>query len=631
MQRNQFRYWGQVLAPHRFAFCAAFGAMAGAGSYFGLPFEPAVWVGGVLTLVALGLVVLARTQVVMGAGIFMLFAAAGFVLGQWQVVRANPVDYAAAKKPHWVVGTVNEVFVKPDNPKRAVLRMSDVELYGLGVERVPQASIGVYTSQTKDINVGQGVAVQSVLMPPEPPKYEGQRDGRIWRYFDDARVAGYAMGSVEATEREPERSVAEGALAWVEGLRERINIQTKDMAGGAVTALLTGEERWVTPEVREAYRNTGLSHLLAISGMQLTLVGLGIFGITVWLLAWVPQLALRVNIRLVAALVAMAGVVFYTFLAGASISLVRATVMSLLVLLAVVTGRMSMGLRAWCISAILIVMFNPMMVMRAGFQLSAVAVLGLLLVVRAPQDGWRWGGKAGWWLRELVLATVVAGAMTAPVVVANFGQFNVVGIIGNMVAVPLMTVATYVGMLALVVWPVGLESWPLMLMNLVVQSVNDWAVWLEGVGMASVAVPKGLWWVLVPCAVAVVVSILLERWWWAVAAVCVMTGVGIGMAKMVPAAEILVWDGGKVALARDGEVYRPLWALDGREDVGYLARGAGVKVVSEGDVATTVDERFMPVTEHEYFAWAKRVNGVWQVQPVACGRPWHKLAEACWQ
>lgn len=391
MQRSQFRHWGQVLAPHRFAFCAALGAMLGAGTYFGLSFEPAAWAGGALALLAIALVLVARTQVVMGAGIFMLFASAGFVLGQWQVARATPVNYAAAHKPHWVVGTVEEVSIKPDNPKRAVLRLRDVELYGLGAERVARASIGVYSNQIKDVTVGQGVAVPAVLMPPEPPKYAGQRDGRFWRYFEDARVAGYAMGAVETTERnQGTEDPRNRGLRWIEGMRDAINVKTKDMAGGALTALLTGEERWVTAEVRDSYRDTGLSHLLAISGMQLTLVGLGIFGITVWLLAWVPDLALRVNIRMVAALVAMVGVVFYTLLAGASISLVRAMVMSLLVLLAVVTGRVSMGLRAWCLAAALIVLVNPMMVMRAGFQLSAAAVLGLLLLVRQQGGGGAW-------------------------------------------------------------------------------------------------------------------------------------------------------------------------------------------------------------------------------------------------
>lgn len=631
MQRNQFRHWGQVLAPHRFAFCAALGAMAGAGTYFGVPVEPSVWVGVGLALLALVLVVAARTQMVLGAGIFVLFAAAGFVLGQWQVVRANPVDYAMGRKPHWLVGTVEEVFVKPDNPKRAVLRLRDVELYGLGPERVARASVGVYTNQVKGVTAGQGVAVQAVLMPPEPPKYAGQRDGRIWRFFEDARVTGYVMGLVEATERKQVLGVKDGALAWVEQLRDAINVKTKDMAGGAVTALLTGEEKWVTPEIREAYRNSGLSHLLAISGMQLTLVGLGIFGVTVWLLAWVPNLALWVNIRLVAALVAMAGVVFYTFLAGASISLVRAAVMSLLVLLAVVTGRMSMGLRAWCIAAILIVLVNPMMVMRAGFQLSAAAVLGLLLLVRQPKEGWHWGGKAGWWLRELLLATVVAGAMTAPVLAANFGQFNVVGLVGNLVAVPVMTVATYAGMLTLVLWPVGLEGIALGAMSLVVEGVTNWALWLERFGMASVVIPKELWWVLLPFVAAVVGAVLLERWVWAVLAVVAMTGTGVGLAKMMPVADVLVWDGGKVGLVRDGEVYKPLWTVDGMDEVVYMARGAGVEVVAEDEVSRVVDERFMPVTELEDFAWASKIAGRWHVEPVSCGRPWQNLAEACWK
>ena len=632
MQPNQFRHWAQVLAPHRFAFCAALGAVTGSGLYFGLPVEPPVVMGVVFSVIALLTMILARSRMTWGLGVFSLLTAATFVLGQAQVLRANPVDYAAAHKPHWLVGTVEEVFIKPHNPKRAVLRLRDVELYGLGPERVAKASIGVYANQVKDVVVGQGVAVQAALLPPEPPKYPQQRDGRLWRFFEDARVAGYAMGAVEVTERALPYGVGRRASGWLEGLRSRVNDQTQGMAGGAVTALLTGEEKGVSPQVREAYRNTGLSHLLAISGMQLTLVGVGIFAVVAWLLAWVPNLALRVNIRLVAALVAMAGVVFYTFLAGASVSLVRATVMSLLVLLAVVTGRMNTALRAWCVAVVLILLINPAMVLRAGFQLSAVAVLGLILLAHQDRTTTHRLRGVGLWGRHLLLATVVAGAATAPVVAANFGQFNMVGLLGNLVAVPVMTVATYLGMVALALWPLGLEQAPLWAMGQVVGLVNDWALWPNGFGMASVAVPKVLWWVLVPFAVAVSATVLLGRWRWAGVAVVGFLASGAGLAAWAGAPEVAVWDGGKVGLVKEaGDGYRVAWAVDGMEEALRMARGAGVALVAEGDVSSVIDERLMPVSGLEDFAWAEKRAGVWHVEPVACGRPWQKLAEACWK
>jgi len=194
-----------------------------------------------------------------------------------------------------------------------------------------------------------------------------------------------------------------------------------------------------------------------------------------------------------------------------------------------------------------------------------------------------------------------------------------------------MSLATYLGMLTLVAWPVGMEEPALWLMNRVVQWVNDWAVWLDAVGMASVFIPKELWWILVPFVVAVVFAVLLERWWWAVVGVVAMTGVGTGMAKLAPVPELLIWDGGKVALVRDGAVYRPLWAVDGMKGVGYMARGTGITVVDDSEVSDVIDERYMPVTELEDFAWAQKVAGKWHVEPVACGRPWQKLAEACWK
>ncbi len=635
MQPKQFRAemqaWQRALAPHAVPLCAAAGAMAGAGLYFALPQEPAAWWGGLVVLLGLGVAVAARTRWQWALAVALIVAAAGFVLGQVQVRLAKPIDYAAAQKPHWLVGTVDEVAVKPDNPKRAVVRLRDVELYGLGVTEVARASVGVFSSQVRDVEVGQGLAIQAVLLPPEPPKVEGQRDGRIWRFWDDARVSGYAKGAVEVTERSPEQGVYEQGWAWLEGLRDTLNARTHHLAGGTVTALLTGEERWVEPAIRDAYRDTGLSHLLAISGMQLTLVGLGIFGVVVWVLGWVPDLALRVNIRLIAALAAMVGVVFYTFLAGASISLVRAMVMSLLVMLAIVAGRTSSGLRAWCVAVVVICLVHPVMVLRAGFQLSAAAVLGLLLLAMKRREAGDFEIKGAQWVKQLALATVVAGAMTAPVVVMQFGQFSMVGLLGNLVAVPLMTLATYAGMLALALWPLGLEHVPLVVMTEVVGVVNTWAAWLAGWEHARLDIPRALGWVLVPCAAAVVGAVLLGRWRWVGASVAVMSLIAFGLAELRPQPEVWVWDGGKVGLVRHGEDYRIAWAESGVEDVQWMARNASVDVQIDGPVSRVVDERLMPVVGTEDFAWARKTAGRWHVQPVACGRPWHLLAEACFE
>lgn len=618
------------------ALAAAFGALLGAGIFFGLPFDP--WWGWGLWASGTGILGtgLARTREVQALAIGLAVAGAVFCLAGWQVARVVTIDYAEAKKVHWLVGRVTEIVQKDDKPNRVTLRLDRVETYGLGDGDVDGASIGVYKSQIEDVIVGSDVALPVLLMAPEGPKFNGQRDGRLWRFFNGGRVAGYVVGTVEPTWRQ--EAVAgrfDKVLVWVEHLRQVIYARCGGLASGAVVALLTGEEKSIPPELRAAYTATGLSHLLAISGMQMTIVALGIFGLVRWLGALVPWIALRVNVRLWAALVALVGTVFYTFLAGAGVSLVRSGIMAGIVMIAVLTGRMRNALRGWCAAVVLILLMNPIMVTRAGFQLSVAAVLGLIILSIAERERWS-GGKVREWARELVLATIVAGCFTAPLLVADFGQFTVIGMLANLVAVPVMSVATYLGMVALLLWPLGLEGGALSLMGLVVGWVNDWALWLNSIHVwglgASVVVDRSLWWVVGGFSAVGAGAVFLKRWVEAGVAVASMTAVVLVIALVAPKPVTMVWDDGKIAMEKQGtgkeDAYTLLWA-DRKEEALRLAKVAGIKLEADGDVPQTVDDRYMPVTAYEHFAWAEKVGGRWKVEPVACGRVWQRMDDAC--
>ncbi|PZP38701.1 MAG: hypothetical protein DI585_06605 [Pseudomonas fluorescens] len=631
MQPTPAEHLKRALVPHIMALMAAFGGLFGAGAFFLLPFNPPVITGLLVLGIALIFSAFAFNITTKAIAIFTVMFGLTFSLATWQTGRVQHVNFAASSKPHWVVGTVTELAENPTKPNRVTVLMNNVELYGLGPNHIKTASIGVFKSQIEDLAVGQGVAISAALLPPEPPKYNGQRDSRLWKYFNDTRITGYSMGGVESTYHPaPPKPLQYAVLQWVEDLRTTINTQTASMAQGAVTALLTGDESAVPPKLREAYIKTGLSHLLAISGMQLTIVALGLFWIFAALLARIPNLALHTNVRIWAAVMSLSVTLFYTFLAGAAISLVRASLMSAIVLGAIIFGRMSNAVRGWCAAVIVIMLVNPLMVTRAGFLLSITAVLALLLLAISEEPVWK-GGKLTSWLRGLVLATIVAGAATAPVLVGYFGQFSAISMFANIIAVPVMAVATYLGMLALAVWPLGFQDIPLRLMTATVEIANNWAYLLEKQPYSYVSIPKYLWMLVAPFALLTLSAAYTQKWKTMVASLVGLTLIPVAIAMLTPKPDVLIWDGGAIGLYRTrGEVFTPLWA-DSLDNLTKTARYANVELTGlSPDIPKTVDESFMPVTEHEHFAWAERRAGKWLVQPISCVRPWQKTTEACW-
>ncbi|NBX85641.1 MAG: ComEC/Rec2 family competence protein, partial [Proteobacteria bacterium] len=467
------------------------------------------------------------------------------------------------------------------------------------------------------------------------PIFKGQRDGRIWFFSNPERLWASVRGQVEVTSNTAEKpSWREVFMQGVEGVRQHIGQATQGLAGGVVAALLMGNQRLVAAELREAYRAAGLSHLLAISGMQLTLVGLGVFWVIRRFLALFPVIVLRFDVKFWAAVVGLVAAGFYTLLAGAGVSVVRSLVMVALVMLAILVGRVRDALRAWCVAVVLIILIQPTMVMAAGFQLSIAAVLALILWAEREQvfENWpRWG-----WLvrvREVCLSSVVAGAATAPIVAWQFGQFSSVGLVANMLAIPLMALATYAGMVALALWPFGLEWLVLPPMAALVEVVNGWAVWLAGLQVllhGSLYIEG--WWVVFVAfmSVAMLVVVWYRLWvWLGVVMVLLVGGIGVAARLEMPL-EMAVWDKGKVGIGCDaGGACRLAWAADA-ERAERLAVLAGVRLVPmAGEIPAKPDAAVAASLPTGNWNWAELRGGEWVVGRPSCAREWQNIAEEC--
>jgi len=214
-----------------------------------------------------------------------------------------------------------------------------------------------------------------------------------------------------------------------------------------LTALTTGDTGGLTPTLREAFARAGLAHLLAISGLHLGLVALGLYLALRALLVRLPRLPLRLDVRRVAAGLCLPAILFYVLLTGAAAPVVRAGVMVSAFLVAECLRRRVDPIHTLAAAALVILGAWPQALWTASFQLSFVAAGGLLLA--APRLCARLGvplGAApagGVWARvrargtQLAVVSLVAGLVTAPLTAQHFGQVSFMGLAANLVAVPL--------------------------------------------------------------------------------------------------------------------------------------------------------------------------------------------------
>ncbi|MFZ2586949.1 MAG: ComEC/Rec2 family competence protein [Alphaproteobacteria bacterium] len=654
----------RALAPHATPLALALGAAAGAAGYLGWPYEPWAYAG--VGMMALGWLLAVAWHKPVGYGVW----ACGVLvaLAQFQVMRAGEgLNWEQlASKSHWVTGRVAAV-EEGASPSRRMVEIADAVMVGLphgATLALPRVRVGLYATQTAGMMLGQGVALPLKVYPPEGPRFDGEHDYRLNRFLNHSTVQGFAMGKPEATVPPPIPTGWRVRLNTVlDGWRAKVREATLPYANGVLTSLLVAEQRQIPQSVQNAYRAAGLSHLLAVSGLQLTLVGGGVFWLVRWLVALWPALALQVNGRAIGAVVGLVAATLYAVVAGAPVSVQRALLMVALLLLAAVLGRLRSLPRAWAVAMVAVLVANPAAVMGAGFQLSFAAVGGLILLGLAVGHPEGWVERARW----LARSSLVAAWATAPLLILNFGQFNLLGVVANMVAIPAMGPLTLLAFAGMALVPVGLHGPVFAAAGYGVAWVNAWAGWVSTLPLATVQVPVAMWpWVLMASAIGLAL-VLGRRAWGSVMSLVLFAvlGVGVWAVGQRQGVEVRLMDGGRTATLLTPATTTILWGENPRL-MGTLVRygyasptvittlcdtlpcrlETPVGAVMRTSVPTPEDcalntvlvvpERTPPTAcpartvEEGGFAFASLNSQGLTIHHLICTRPWHRVVEACW-
>ncbi|MEZ4269926.1 MAG: ComEC/Rec2 family competence protein [Myxococcota bacterium] len=205
-------------------------------------------------------------------------------------------------------------------------------------------------------------------------------------------------------------------------------------------ALGLGDRSGIDVDRRDRWSKAGLSHLLAISGLHVGFVTAWVYLLLCHFLGFVPKLTERYSARRVAAALTLPVIGTFCLWSGASPSAVRASVMAGAFLLSFVLRRPADGLNALGIAGSGMLLADPASLYDTGFLLSFVAVAALLLFLPRHDRITSIPARVFFWLRSMVVVSLIATLATAPVLAGRFGQVSLIGIIANVVAVPVTTV-----------------------------------------------------------------------------------------------------------------------------------------------------------------------------------------------
>jgi competence protein ComEC len=434
---------------------------AGILAYFALRTEPPGWVGAAIALPAvLAAVLLGSRTMPRAVAMAAAAAAIGFASAQFASWRALPLEPLPT---HATIlsGIVRGVDALPVGRR--------ITLEAVRLDDAPPLArrmrVRLQATDRLEIAAGDTVRVRALLRPPAPPAYPGAWDLQRDAWFGGLGGSGYALGPTEHLAA----TASSGPLRLVQRLREviaqRIAAAVPGPAGAIATTLLTGVTTGIPPADHDAFRASGLAHLLAVAGLHIGIVMGWVLVFSRVLLALSEHASLHWPTRKLAALAALAAGGGYMVLTGMHVPIVRSFSMACLYTVAVLAGRRAISLRGLALAATVLMLLEPQEVPGVSFQMSFSAVLALIAgyeslrpALRSVRGDGNRRRRFALHLTALALTSALAGTASAPFGAYHFGRIQIYFVIANMVAVPLTALwAMPAGLLGLVLMPFGLD------------------------------------------------------------------------------------------------------------------------------------------------------------------------------
>ena len=224
---------------------------------------------------------------------------------------------------------------------------------------------------------------------------------------------------------------------WREKLSEQISLLWPEPRASLLAGILYGERGSMPPDLKNSFSNSGLSHIVAVSGYNTSVVAVIIMAVFVFVGFWRRQAFYLSGFSLV----------LFTLFTGASASVVRAAVMAIFVMVGSCLGRSARMINSLSFAAALMLLLNPLVILDVGFQLSFLATIGVSYVGPHLQN--RFGAHVPEFVAEIIFSTLGALLITLPLTIYYFSRLPLLALVANILVASFIPIVMLFGFLAL--------------------------------------------------------------------------------------------------------------------------------------------------------------------------------------
>lgn len=204
--------------------------------------------------------------------------------------------------------------------------------------------------------------------------------------------------------------------------------------GGIIQGILFGNKNDINDDIKSLYQMNGISHILAISGLHISLIGLFVYSLIRKKLKFIPAAFFSISI-----------ILLFSMMTGFGVATVRATIMFIMKILGEVLGRKNDRLNSISLALLLIACSNPMAIINSGFQMSFMAILGANFVWKITEKFMDIKGKMWSAFGFSLCITIVMN----PIIAWNYYQIPMYSVLLNLIIVPVMGIVIVSGFVGL--------------------------------------------------------------------------------------------------------------------------------------------------------------------------------------
>ncbi len=381
--------------------------------------------------------------------LIVLVLLTGMIRAHWQV-SMNDMHFLTQVKEHVKVeGVITAIEEQEYQQTRLTIALSKTARKGETeiLQNIRLKWHGVLPAEIKPHCTIEAVAtLLPVSSPVSPVGYPFKRDYFFKRISATGVIHSFHLKACHASSIDQ----------WRHDLTKTIKANMHKPYGEIAAALITGDRSGIPQVIRNQFSDSGLAHLLAISGLHMSLVAGLLFFVFFKLLCTVHLVGLFTKrtvsptapLMLIASMVTMSTMFFYLLISGSGYPAIRSFLMIMLVWFALMLGRNPISLRSVALVAFAILLTNPYSLFSLSFQLSFSAVIALVAfyeyytTLKPPRKEnasfiAKIAGHFTRYVGVVVLTTFIATLATTPIGIAVFNRFTMQAILANILAIPL--------------------------------------------------------------------------------------------------------------------------------------------------------------------------------------------------